>query len=73
MFQDPNGATGKKVMIFLQNDPKVEDCVDANSCARKCSEDPATCSAPVEDVIVMKDGVWSNEPQNNPFADYFKV
>ena len=31
------------------------------------------CTSPEDSVLEKDEGFWSNNPSENPFADYFKV
>ena len=61
-----------EVMIYLPNDDSG-DCATAKDCQRKCRSLPEGCTAPIETELVMKEGIWSTDRKNNPFAKYFKV
>ena len=68
----------KKVMIFFDNsvdsfNNPIESCTSVDECLDICGSHPEACSAPTDVEKLQRDGVWSRERQNNPFADYFKV
>ena len=57
-------------MIYL---PHHQTCSTAEECTEKCSRDPETCTSTAGVRLPMKEGIWSKDPKNNPFADYFKA
>lgn len=65
-------------MIFFDNSVDgaknpIQPCTSVDDCLDICHDIPEACSAPLEVTKVQRDGVWSREKQNNPFADYFKI
>lgn len=59
------------VLIYLPHDKF--GCSTVRDCQIKCERRPQSCRAPNENELNLQDGIWSKEPQNNPFANYFKV
>ena len=65
-------------MIFFDNsmdkfNNPIRPCTSVDECLNICAENESACEAPIEASKIKRDGVWSREQQNNPFADYFKV
>jgi len=70
--QDVRSA-GSRVLIYL---PDGGDCSSVSECNKRCergSAERAMCTSPEDSVLEKDDGFWSNNPNENPFADYFKV
>jgi len=70
--QDVRSA-GSKVLIYL---PDGGDCSSVSECNKRCergSAERAMCTTPEDSTLEKDDGFWSNNPNENPFADYFKV
>jgi len=70
--QDVRSA-GSRVLIYL---PDGGDCSSVEECNNRCaksSSERAMCTSPEKSVLEKDDGFWSNNPNENPFADYFKV
>lgn len=68
----------KNVMIFFDNsmdelNNPLRPCTSVDECLDICNSHPSACQAPTEASKTKRDGVWSREQQNNPFADYLKV
>jgi len=67
-----------KVMIFFDNSVDsfsnpIQPCTSVDECVDICESHPQACASPVQATKLQRDGVWSRERQNNPFADYFKI
>ena len=65
-------------MIFFDNsmdelNNPLRPCTSVDECLDICNSHPSACQAPLEASKIKRDGVWSREQQNNPFADYLKV
>jgi hypothetical protein len=76
-FQDTSNAS-KNVMIFFDDSTdqfrnSIHPCTTVDECLDICQTHPDACSAPVDITRVLRDGIWSREADNSPFADYFKV
>jgi len=70
--QDVRSA-GRRVLIYL---PDGGDCSSVDECNKRCdrsSPERAMCTSPEDSTIEKDEGFWSNNPNENPFADYFKV
>jgi len=70
--QDVRSA-GSRVLIYL---PDGGDCSTVEECNKRCergSAERAMCTSPEDSVLEKSEGLWSNNPEENPFADYFKV
>jgi len=70
--QDVRSA-GSRVLIYL---PDGGDCSSVEECNKRCaksSSERAMCTSPEDSVLEKDEGFWSNNPSENPFADYFKV
>ena len=61
------------MLIYLPNDPDLEDCSSARGCVKKCEQKPSGCTSSEAETLRMSEGIWSQETRNNPFADHFKV
>jgi len=64
---------GSRVLIYL---PDGGDCSSVDECIKRCqrgSPEYGMCTSPDEKILEKTDGLWSNNPNENPFADYFKV
>ena len=77
LLQDLTGVNAK-VMIFFDNSVDsfsnpIQPCTSVDECVDICESHPQACASPVQATKLQRDGVWSRERQNNPFADYFKV
>ena len=65
-------------MIYFDNSVDafknpIQPCTTVNECLDICNSYPEACEAPIDVTRLQRDGVWSREKQNNPFAEYFKV
>ena len=58
-------------MIYLPDD--AAGCLSREECQRKCQRREESCTAKTESVLQMREGIWSQDTQNNPFAEYFKA
>lgn len=65
--------SGGKVLIYLPNDPDLDDCSSARGCDRKCEKSPQSCTSSEAETLRMSEGIWSQETRNSPFANHFKV
>jgi len=68
----------KNVMIYFDNSmdsfkSSIQPCISVDECVEVCEENPEACKSPIEVTKVQRDGLWSRERNNSPFADYFKV
>jgi len=66
-------SVGSRVLIYL---PDGGDCSTVEECNKRCkrgSAERAMCTSPEDSVLEKNEGLWSNNPEENPFADYFKV
>lgn len=66
---------GERLMIYLA-DSGHGPCSTADDCKKRCapgSPDKQSCSASKDTVLELRDGIWSSNSDDNPFADYFKV
>jgi len=68
----------KNVMIYFDNSVDafknpIQPCTTVNDCLDICNSYPEACEAPIDVTRLQRDGVWSREKQNNPFAEYFKI
>ena len=77
-IQDASNIVAKNVMIYFDNSvdsfkSSIQPCISVDECLEVCDENPEACKSPMEVTKVQRDGLWSRERANSPFADYFKV
>jgi len=72
-YQQDVRYAGQDVVIYL---PDGGECDSVEGCRDRCREGAqgrSSCTAPDQQVLDRRDGIWSSNPLINPFADHFKV
>jgi len=73
-FQVTQGRP-RRLMIYLVASEEGEEstCSSASSCVGLCERRPHLCASPKDGRLVREEGIWSDDPRNNPFASHHKV